>query len=251
MEKGVTDSKKLIKKMSFFAFVSLVSILVIFFYVSHVNTVRESSPACTIKTLRISSDQPLYIPLEEIEEAIFSTGEYNLFQIDLEKSQKTLESLPGICAASFKKEPPNQLLCLLTLRTPIARSGSLERTFIDQYGVFFTDYPTRAEEELPYLILPKNTQELWPIIYKDFLAYHQLFGKHLASIDFSRRFSLKKIEQEIILTLRFDQKTILVRFLSDTSKKNIENLYDWVKEAVNVREISWIDGRFNGFVHIH
>lgn len=202
------------------------------------HTILNSAEALPIESIVVTGDRK-FTSDEEIQSSMKELMKSSFFNVDVNRVQQALESLPWVYQASVRREWPAKFKVYLTEQQPIAHWNTNE--WLNIYGdVFFaktTPNESKVLAKLPYLYGPNA-------LAKEVLAKHHQINElllinqfHLKSLIFNSRHAWRlELSDGIILDLgREDTMARIQRFI---------NLYPRLLEQQH-KQVASVDLRYD------
>ncbi|MFO7604395.1 MAG: cell division protein FtsQ/DivIB [Gammaproteobacteria bacterium] len=181
-----------------------------------------------------------------------SVGEVSggYFNVDVNRVQQAVETLPWVAQASVRRVWPDTLA--ISVREQQALAYWKEEGLVNPQGVVFSPEPTTYPEGLPYFDGPKGMSEMVTQYFVEAQQRLQPLGLSVTRVVLDeRRALLLELNHELVLVLGKDQKTarlerfarVYPRVLSDKLDKiaRIDLRYphgmtvEWKQDAVKTQ----------------
>lgn len=203
-------------------------------YYKHLQDMRTHDAKYAITTIIQQCRSGKELPTDYLAELLSLSVDqpYHLYKWNTGEAEKTLRGSPFIKKAFIEKLPPNTVKITYFARTPVATVGDLDFSLIDREGHLLPALPFYSESSLPKLILGVErvkwgARMIAPEVTLALEVKHALeeglSNANLEVVDVSRAFARSAGKRQIIVTLKPEGKTRILRLTAQNYLQQLAN----------------------------
>lgn len=246
-----------------FTFVVSGSACLCIIYYKHLQEVRTHDSKYAITTIVQHCQSGNELPTAYLAELLSLSADrpFHLYKWDAVEAEKSLCNSPYIKKAFIAKQPPETIRITYTARTPIAAVGDISNALIDRDGHLLPEHMFFSKATFPKLILgldkvkwgAKLTAPEVKLAMQVKELVDQEFPKaNLSVIDVSRAYARSAGKRQIIVILKPEDKTHILRLTSQNFPQQLAN-YRTLAESGKLSDYTSIsiDLRLDHLAYLH
>ncbi|WP_281560706.1 cell division protein FtsQ/DivIB [Thalassomonas sp. RHCl1] len=211
----------------------VVGLLYLSWYISQEVNAEESAP---VTTLAIGGEMP-YTNRQDILTAIDDIDMGNFFQVDVNRVQQQIMTLPWVYSVSVRKQWPNELKIYVVDQTPVALwNGDF---LINREGKAFQADTGRLTSPLPQFYGPEGSEIVALDNFRNLNALLEFRGLAIAELMLSERFSWQlTLNDGVVLNLGREERVERIQRFMD--------VYPQIKQKKEEnQQVDYIDLRYD------